>query len=98
MDARLAGGPLPGPRPGAEADPPAPEEVAALAQRLGVSGLRDAGRALVREKRCGQCHTGLGAEEPAAGDIPIRSAAAGCPSGRSIPRFTIDAPTRAALA
>ena len=68
------------------------------ARRLGASGLRDAGRALVREKRCGQCHTGLGDEEPTAIDIPIRSAAAGCPSGRSIPRFTIDAPTRAALA
>src|SRR5262249_53011004 len=100
-----------------ESSPPAgpePEQAAstaadrsaidAVVRRLGVSGLEAAGPALVREKRCLQCHEGLDGRVPE--DIPIQAQALahagdapdGCFSGRTLPRFSIDHATRAALA
>jgi glucose/arabinose dehydrogenase/cytochrome c2 len=76
---------------------PTTEEIDEVARRLGTSGRDAAGAALLREKRCTECHPG---PDPAAPpDVPLKaSAEAGCLSGRSLPRFAIDGPTRMALA
>jgi cytochrome c2/glucose/arabinose dehydrogenase len=71
---------------------PAPDALAAVMRRLGVSHPADAGRALVREKRCAPCHPGLGATE--ALDIPIRHRAAEC----APVRFLIDSETKDSIA
>jgi len=78
--------------------PPTAEEITAVSRRLGVRGVAAAGAALLREKRCAQCHPGLGESTPA--DIPIKAIddSRGCLSGQSLPHFTVDAPARKALA
>lgn len=51
---------------------------------------------LQRSLRCAACHAGV---EPAGVDeVPIRDVTAGCMGGRTLPRFTLDEPTRRALA
>ncbi|MCI0460619.1 MAG: hypothetical protein L0Z62_27000, partial [Gemmataceae bacterium] len=82
-------------RPAANAEPPTSKEINAVAQRLGVTSVEAAGRALVREKRCLQCHPGL--EEVAPDSVPIRTADHGCMSGQTGPRFTIAPPVRRAV-
>jgi mono/diheme cytochrome c family protein len=69
------------------AEPVQPAEIEAVARRLGVQGLEAAGTALLREKRCAQCHEGLG--DSAAADVPLRSGA-DCRG----PRFTLDASSK----
>ena len=77
---------------------PTPEEVSALARRLGVSA-RDRqaiASALLAEKGCTSCHIGLGPSLPRR--IPIHSPGGrGCLSGSGLPRYEIDAPTREAI-
>jgi mono/diheme cytochrome c family protein len=88
----------------AVAEPVTTSEINAVAARLGVSGLEAAGGALMREKRCQQCHTGLAGEAVSPAAIPIQPPqdladhARGCLSGRTLPRFVLDAETRKALA
>jgi hypothetical protein len=65
------------------AEPVKQEEIDAVAKRLGARGMLAAGEALLKEKRCVQCHSGLG--ESVALEIPIRQA--GDCRG---PRFTLD--------
>jgi cytochrome c551/c552 len=69
---------------------PEPKEIDAAARRLRVSGLEAAGRALLRQKRCGQCHPGLG---DAPEDVPLRKAGVDCSGAR----FSVDEPTKKAL-
>src|SRR5262249_15112525 len=78
--------------------PPKPEEVRAVSRRLGAHGPGETGAALVREKRCAVCHPGLGPGIPA--DVPLVAAdgSRGCLSGGTLPRFTVDEPTRRAVA
>jgi glucose/arabinose dehydrogenase len=82
---------------GETAKPPTADEISAVARRLSMRGASAAGAALVREKRCAQCHSGLGADIPA--DIAIQSTEneRGCLSKRSFPRFNLDAAARKAL-
>ena len=79
------------------AKPPTVEEIAAVARRLGVRGSAASGAALLREKRCAQCHPSLGASIPA--NIPIKAIddSRGCLSGRSLPHFRVEVPTRKAI-
>jgi cytochrome c553 len=74
------------------AEPVQQAEIDAVVQRLGVRGLEAAGQALLREKRCAQCHSGLG--ESVAAEIPIKTPAAECRG----PRFTLDAGAKKDLA
>lgn len=78
-----------------EAEPATAKEIEETARRLGVRGLDAAAAALLREKRCAQCHVGLG--DAPADDVPLRNAGAGCLAGRTLPRFTLDAEARGAL-
>jgi mono/diheme cytochrome c family protein len=78
--------------------PPAAEEIAEVSRRLGVRGGAPTAAALVRARGCVACHPGLG--ESTAADVQIKSAddSYGCLSGRSTPRFAVDAATRKAVA
>jgi hypothetical protein len=77
---------------------PTAEEIRAVSRRLGAHGLGDTAAALMRAKRCAQCHPGLGPSTPA--DIPLKAGdeGRGCLSGRTSPRFCVDGPTRKAIA
>jgi mono/diheme cytochrome c family protein/glucose/arabinose dehydrogenase len=81
-------------------NPPTQGELGALARRLGVAG-RNPGAlatALLVEKGCTACHTGLGPSLPR--DVPILHAdSAGCVERTDArgPRYALNAPTRAAL-
>jgi cytochrome c551/c552 len=91
----LWAGPTASPPP---ATAPKAEEVQGLARRLGVSGWsRDATAiALLAQKGCIACHTGLGPTLPR--DVPLRAVGRrGCLSAEGMPRYPLDAPTRAAL-
>jgi mono/diheme cytochrome c family protein/glucose/arabinose dehydrogenase/cytochrome c551/c552 len=80
--------------------PPSPtaEEIQTALRRLGVHNRSTAAVALIRQKRCAQCHSGLGAGLP--DDVPLTASndARGCLSGRTLPRFTVDSTTRKAIA
>jgi glucose/arabinose dehydrogenase/cytochrome c551/c552 len=84
-------------------DAPVPEaptaaEVAAVVRRLGVRDRAAAGSALVRHKGCAACHPGL---DPApAADVPLKDAGGqrGCAAGDTLPRYSLDGPTRRAVA
>lgn len=76
--------------------PPGAEEIDAVAKRLKVRGAVNAATALLREKRCGECHPGLGATQAA--DVPIKDETRGCLSGKTGQRLTVDEQTRKALA
>jgi hypothetical protein len=78
--------------------PPTPAEIQEVSSRLGAQGLTDTAAALLREKRCAECHPGLGPGSPA--DIPLAATddRRGCLCGGSVPRFPVDAPTRKAIA
>ncbi len=80
------------------ARPPTEDEINDVSRRLGVRGRDAVGAALLREKRCAECHPGLGPAAPA--DMPLAASGEerGCLSGRSLPRFAVDAPTRKAIA
>jgi glucose/arabinose dehydrogenase/cytochrome c2 len=77
--------------------PPTGDEIDEVSRRLGVGGRAAAGAALLREKRCAECHPGLGSDPLA--DVPLKAGEdVGCLSGRSLPRFAVDGPTRKAVA
>ncbi len=69
-------------------EPVQPREIEEVARRFRSEG---AGRGLLREKRCAQCHAGLGDSAPA--EVAIRKPA-GCLTGAAGPRFTLDADTK----
>jgi glucose/arabinose dehydrogenase len=78
--------------------PPTAEEIDAVCRRLGVRDSSAVGTALLRAKRCAACHPGL---TPSTFDaVPLTEAGEdrGCLSGKSLPRYTLDTPTRKALA
>jgi glucose/arabinose dehydrogenase/cytochrome c551/c552 len=79
-------------------EPPTVAEIRAVTRRLSASDIDAAGAALVRQKGCAACHSGLGAVTPS--DIPLTAAdpSRGCLSGKSVPRFTVDTATREAIA
>ncbi len=76
---------------------PSPAEIQAVGQRLHARGPREIGAKLVREKGCADCHTGLG--QGLSPDLPFtgKSDKRGCLAGNSLPRFPLDASTRAAI-
>jgi len=68
------------------AEPVKKEEIDAVGKRLGSRpGLEEIGQSLLREKRCAQCHDGLG--ETVAAEVPLRNPAAPC----SGPKFSLEA-------
>lgn len=77
---------------------PTAEEMRTALRRLGVPNRNAAAGFLIRQKRCAQCHPGLGAGVP--DDVPLTANedTRGCLSGRTLPRFTIDSATRKAIA
>jgi hypothetical protein len=81
----------------AELPAPTPEEITRVARRLGVRGASATGAALVREKRCAACHSGIGQE--AVTEVPIVATddRTGCMSDQTLPRFTLDRPTRQSI-
>ncbi|MBL8793086.1 MAG: hypothetical protein JNM56_04215, partial [Planctomycetia bacterium] len=76
---------------------PTAAEVAAVVKRLKVRDRAAAGAALLREKRCGECHSGLGVNQAADVPLTIQDHASGCLSGKSLPRFNVNDADRAAL-
>jgi glucose/arabinose dehydrogenase/mono/diheme cytochrome c family protein len=80
------------------AKPPTADEIAAVATRLKVRGAVNAAATLVREKRCSQCHPGIGPTQ--ADDVPLKATddARGCLSGKTTPRYRLDGSTAKALA
>lgn len=87
-------------KPAEASPPPAPaaEEIQAALRRLGVRNQSAAAVALMRQKRCAQCHPGLGAGLPDEVPLTENQDARGCLSDRTLPRFTIDSATRKAIA
>ncbi len=79
------------PLPEAQVPPPAKEEIDEVTKRLGVRGLDATGQALLKEKRCAQCHVGVGEPGPQA---PIRTLGADCKGAR----FALDDGTKKAIA
>lgn len=79
-----------------EVEPPTADEIATVVRRLGAKDASEAATALVRAKRCAECHPGLGKSDPA--DSPLTAKEGGCLSGKMLPRYTLDAPTREAVA
>ncbi len=80
----------------AEVKPPTAEEINAVSRRLGVRGTRETGAALVRDKRCAQCHPGIGSGIPV--DVPMTDERKGCLSAQSLPHFALGESTRKAIA
>jgi cbb3-type cytochrome oxidase cytochrome c subunit/glucose/arabinose dehydrogenase len=76
---------------------PATEEIQTALRRLGVHNRSAAAVALIRQKRCAQCHPGLGAGLPDEVPLTANNDAHGCLSERTLPRFTIDSATRKAI-
>jgi glucose/arabinose dehydrogenase/cytochrome c551/c552 len=79
-------------------EPPTTDEINEVSRRLGVRGVAAIGAALVREKRCACCHPGLGDSIPAEVQLKVPDDQRGCLAGGSVPRFTVDGPTRKAFA
>jgi mono/diheme cytochrome c family protein len=79
---------------------PTEPEIRELGRRLGVSARSTDGlaTALIKERGCNVCHSGLGATTPR--DIPLPPGGRrGCLTGQGagVPRFTMGDPTREAL-
>lgn len=79
------------------AKPPTEEEIRAVSRRLGSHGMGETATALIREKRCAQCHPGFGPSIPADVSIKAGDEGRGCLSGRTLPRFCVDGSTRKAI-
>ncbi|HLY09987.1 MAG TPA: hypothetical protein VKW04_11840 [Planctomycetota bacterium] len=76
----------------APSEPVTPAELDAEAKRRGVSGGDALGAALVREKRCGACHPGLGDSAPA--DLALKKPGPVCAG----PRFALSERSKPDLA
>ena len=72
--------------------PPTNDEIQAVIKRIGS---HDPGQALIRAKRCAECHSGLDKIVPA--DVQIKNND-GCLGNRTLPRFALDEPTKKAIA
>jgi cbb3-type cytochrome oxidase cytochrome c subunit len=79
----------------AELKPPTAEEIQAVSRRLG-GRVRETGANLLREKRCAECHSGLG--QGIAANVPIADDKRGCLAGQSLPHYQVDAATWKAIA
>ncbi len=78
------------------AEAPKSEELQQAFKRLGAHDQASAAAALIRNKGCSSCHSGLGTSLPL--DAPLRSSEVkGCLSGKTLPRYALDGPTRNAL-
>lgn len=75
--------------------PPSAAEIQVVTSRLKSA---DPAAALIREKRCAECHPGLGKSTPSNLPIANLDARRGCLSDRSRPHFGFDEHTRAAIA
>ncbi len=78
--------------------PPTGPEIAAVAKRLNSRNQPTAvATALLAEKGCAQCHTGLGPSVPH--DLPLRADAfaGGCLAGNTLPRFKLEGAERKAV-
>jgi cbb3-type cytochrome oxidase cytochrome c subunit len=77
---------------------PTAAEVAALIRRLGVRDRAAAGSALVRIKGCAACHPGL--DPTPAADVSLNDPGGhrGCVGGKTLPYYSLDGPTRQAIA
>jgi cytochrome c551/c552 len=83
----------------ARVQPPTPVEIAAVVRNLGATNQEIAARALLRTRGCAACHPGLEGVDPL--EIPLKrhDSGAGCLSGKTLPRFTLDTRThKAAMA
>lgn len=78
------------------AEPPKPDELREVARRFPPAYIVPLPVALMREKGCTSCHTGLGDSLPR--DVPIKEPAArGCLAANGIPHFTLDPSTHEAI-
>ncbi|HEV3257632.1 MAG TPA: hypothetical protein VG013_12170, partial [Gemmataceae bacterium] len=78
--------------------PPTAAETQDLARRLEVGGRAAAAAALVRDKGCAQCHTGIGQSMPLDVRLAIGDDRRGCLAGKTTPHFAVDRETRRAIA
>ena len=79
------------------ARPPTAEEIRQAQQRFGAHDPTSAAAALIKQKGCSSCHTGLGQSLPLT--LPINGTQArGCLSGKTLPHFSFDPSSRSALA
>jgi mono/diheme cytochrome c family protein/glucose/arabinose dehydrogenase len=85
--------------------PPTRDEIDQVARRLGTQGVEKTAEALVGEKRCAACHSGLATGPqadpfPDVAEVPLAPASrsGGCLSGRTLPRFAIEPETQRAIA
>jgi mono/diheme cytochrome c family protein/glucose/arabinose dehydrogenase len=74
---------------------PSPEEIQEVSRRIGVRGHKETAAAVLREKRCAQCHPGIG--DGIAADIPIADDRKSCLGSESLPRYKVSAQTRRAI-
>jgi glucose/arabinose dehydrogenase/cytochrome c551/c552 len=74
-----------------------PGELEAVVRRWNARRPTDAALAIIREKRCANCHPGIGS--PLLAEIPLRglSETRGCLSANSAVRFELDPPTLKAI-
>src|SRR5947209_5847657 len=75
--------------------PPTAEEIQTISRRVGGRA-KEAGANLIREKRCAECHPGLG--QNIAANVPLADAKRGCLLGQTLPHFKIDDPMWKAIA
>jgi mono/diheme cytochrome c family protein/glucose/arabinose dehydrogenase len=77
------------------------DAITSVLRRFGTTDRRTAAQAIIAEKGCGRCHPGM--DSRAVGEVSLPSSPAewsqdrGCLSKEGLPRFSIDAATRAAL-
>src|SRR5262249_23240076 len=79
-------------------EPPTAAEIRQVTRRLGGQDLDAATAALIRQKGCAVCHPGLGPSAPTDVPLTVTEDSRGCLSGKSLPRFIVDASTREAMA
>ncbi len=82
----------------AEAEqPPSAGEIEAISRRFGARRAGEVATAIIREKRCANCHVGLG--PPSATQVPMvpTNESRGCLSDKTLPRFALDESARRAI-
>lgn len=77
-----------------DVSPPSAEEIQAAGRRLKTT---DPGAALIREKRCAECHPGIGPTTPSDLPIAVVDGSRGCVTGWTLPRFQFDVSTQQAI-
>jgi mono/diheme cytochrome c family protein/cytochrome c551/c552 len=77
-------------------EPPTAREIQDAVRRLGARDPATAAAALLRDKGCTACHTGLSDSRPR--DLPLKTHDGGCVEGKTGPRYLLAAGTRKELA